>query len=224
VNHSPPLPHVARIVKPTGDATAVTDFDDELRRIAPDSYLDVIQTACDEPMGRFFEGPAKGEKWVPWHTVLGDHERYIYEHIYSLPGTLRSLSPPMLRCHAVRALIFSPLVNALPGYTDREKFVLMFMFRGSSYIPLFEALFMPILKALGSEGVPSCLAKSLIWGTEKDPRAAYSRGSVLHQAFQSYREADDEAPSLPLSLKPNPNPNPNPNGWMGAGGLTDFFD
>jgi len=143
-----------RIVAPRGDKDVLADFDAELGRLGP--LHDVL--GCETQMELFFEGPAKGEKWVPWHTVLCDHERYIYEDIYTLEG-----------------------------YADAEKFVLMFVFRGSSYIPLFNAIFMPILKAKGPDGGPTPLAKSLIWGVDGNRMSAYERGGYLHEAFMSYR-------------------------------------
>eukprot|EP01047_Picozoa_sp_COSAG01_P019717 COSAG01_NODE_1105_length_11671_cov_3.526789_1_plen_467_part_00 len=67
-------------------------------------------------MSQFFAKAARGDKWVPWHTVLGAHERYLQKRVYSH----RNLS-------------------------ESDRFVLMFAFSGSREMPLFDSLFQPLL-------------------------------------------------------------------------------
>lgn len=66
-------------------------------------------------MAMFFGCKAKGDKWVPWHTALGQHETYIFKEIYTLSHL-----------------------------TDREHYILHFCFRASSWEPLFNELILPL--------------------------------------------------------------------------------
>lgn len=108
------------------DESARADFDVELRRLDPGAALRVAALA--PRMRDFFAHKARGDKWVPWHTVLCDHERYIFQRIYS---------------HA--------------HLTDRAKYVWGYVFSGSRHIPLFEAVFQPYLNGAAT-GDPGAVA------------------------------------------------------------------
>ena len=59
------------------------EFDAQLRVIDPEHQGKDVQE-MSELMKLFFIKSAKGDKWVPMHAVLGDHELYIMERINSL--------------------------------------------------------------------------------------------------------------------------------------------
>jgi hypothetical protein len=70
------------------DARACTErFDRVLRETSPDDYRKVKSEAVQNAMGKFFQTSAKGDRWVPWHTVLCDHEKYLHEKLYPLLRT-----------------------------------------------------------------------------------------------------------------------------------------
>ena len=73
-------------------------------------------------MDMFFEYKAKGDKWIPWHTALGQHEQFIFREIYSLEHL-----------------------------NDRERYMLHFCFRASSWEPLFTEVILPWFKTPGAD-------------------------------------------------------------------------
>ena len=56
-------------------------FDLALQEASPQDYEKVKSGEIGEAMKKFFETSAKGDRWVPWHTVLCDHEKYLQENI-----------------------------------------------------------------------------------------------------------------------------------------------
>ena len=78
--------------------------------------------SCENFMAAFLLGKcAKGDKWLPWHCVLGDHERYVLDVVAKL------------------------------GLTRRDRYILMFLFSGSRDLALFDALLRPLFEADASE-------------------------------------------------------------------------
>jgi hypothetical protein len=103
-------------------------FDMEMARLDPERGSDDV-VAQDYLMAEFFAKAARGDKWVPWHTVLGTHESYLHERVYSH----RNLS-------------------------EADRFVLMFAFSGSRELPLFDSLFQPLLQRANA-GEPPAVAE-----------------------------------------------------------------
>jgi hypothetical protein len=133
------------------------EFDAELARIDPEhGGRDVI--ALEYAMEQFFAFKARDDKWVPWHTVLGMHERYIQEKLHA----------------------------GLPHLTVEEKYLLHFVFRSTSWIPLFDAIVLPLFCAPGADVLDSEAHrtwKALLW----NPVEAYRRGGALQLSFDRYR-------------------------------------
>ena len=64
-------------------------FDRALREASPQDYKKVTSEKIGKAMNKFFQTSARGDRWVPWHTVLCDHEKYLQEKIYPLLSTRR---------------------------------------------------------------------------------------------------------------------------------------
>ena len=58
-------------------------FDAELRRL--NFEVDDI-TRCGRMMDVFFDGPAKGDRWVPWHCAVCEQELFLMEEIRTREG------------------------------------------------------------------------------------------------------------------------------------------
>jgi len=67
----------------------------------------------------FSRNLGKNEKWVPWHTVLGVHEKFVVDEIHQAK---------------------------VPWWTDHHRFVAMFLFRCHCKCDLFLEVQMPYLK------------------------------------------------------------------------------
>jgi hypothetical protein len=92
-------------------------FDTELAKVSIDHPGLEDCKGQSEAMARFLCTKAKGDKWVPFHAVLCDHERYIFENIYTFANL-----------------------------TERQRLCLAFAFRASSWTALFDHLYIPILR------------------------------------------------------------------------------
>lgn len=56
------------------------EFDAEALSIDPENGAADL-ASCSALMDAFFRGPARGDRWVPWHTVTCDQERYLMEKV-----------------------------------------------------------------------------------------------------------------------------------------------
>jgi hypothetical protein len=83
-----------------------------VRSVARNDFEDI--SCCEVLMDRFFAGPALGDKWVPFSTACGDHERYI-----------------------------AKLYN-MSHLTDKEKYLLHCAFRAGSFPPFFDEVMLPL--------------------------------------------------------------------------------
>lgn len=99
-----------RIVDADGDFAA---FDEEMRRVDPTQSADDV-ASCASLMAKFFDGPAAGDRWVPWHTVTCEMELFLMTQL-----------------------------RAASDLDDREKFVLATAFSGSRWCPFFRAVVWP---------------------------------------------------------------------------------
>ena len=108
-------------------------------------------------MKRFFDTKAKGDKWVPWHTCLGTHEKYTFQSIYSLAHL-----------------------------DDKEKYLLLFAFRATSWIPVFKSIILPYFTAQGADR-----ANSAAWKEWKrmlhQPKQVFCAGSTVHKKFKRFK-------------------------------------
>ena len=76
-------------------------------------------------MAKFFDGPASGDRWVPWHTVTCEMELFL----------MTKLRPA-------------------PDLNEKEKFVLATAFSGSRWCPLFQSVVYPYFsRALDTDQV-----------------------------------------------------------------------
>lgn len=103
--------------------SAYEEFDHELQRFSESHGELSVEwrdlASCEPFMKEFLLGKcARGEKWMPWHSALGTHERYILEVVNQLP------------------LLAS----------EREKYALAYAFSGSRQIELFETLIRPMFE------------------------------------------------------------------------------
>ena len=89
-------------------STGFAEFDREVAEGGGDAS-DLV--AMTEDMDNWFASTAKGDRWVPFHTILCDQERFIMEHMYS---------------------------KSASTYTPREVVVLATAFSGSRWCPVFE--------------------------------------------------------------------------------------
>jgi len=94
------------------------EFDEEAarhnRRVRDETSVDDCDVkAMGELMDTFFSRHARGDRWIPFFPVLGEHELYIMTHIWSLNG-----------------------LNA------KKKYALSCAFSGSRWAPLFEEAIM----------------------------------------------------------------------------------
>ena len=81
------------------DAKVSTErFDRALREASPQDYKKVTSEKIGKAMNKFFQTSARGDRWVPWHTVLCDHEKYLQENIYPLLSTRREQYAWMYVC------------------------------------------------------------------------------------------------------------------------------
>jgi hypothetical protein len=99
-----------KVISETG---SFEEFDSKLASIDP-TFGGKDVANMTELMELFFSKGAKGDRWVPFHAVLGEHERYIMTRI-------RSLS----------------------YLTEGERYALACAFSGSRWPPLFDAVVMP---------------------------------------------------------------------------------
>ena len=110
--------------------------------------------SCAPLMEVFLTGQcARGDKWMPWHCALGAHERYLLDVVYRLPRAA----------------------------TDRDRYVLGYVFSGSREIELFETLLRPLFEAHASEA-DAALGQALL----NDPLAAMARGGELARRYLAY--------------------------------------
>ena len=58
-------------------------FDAEMRRIDTQSPDDVA--SCAPLMAKFLDGPAAGDRWVPWHTVTCEMELFLMTKLRPAP-------------------------------------------------------------------------------------------------------------------------------------------
>lgn len=103
--------------------SAYDEFDQELQRFSESTGDLSVEwrdlASCEPFMKEFLLGKcARGDKWMPWHSALGTHERYILEVVNQLP------------------LLAS----------EREKYSLAYAFSGSRQIELFETLIRPMFE------------------------------------------------------------------------------
>mmetsp|Transcript_1078 Transcript_1078/g.1556 ORF Transcript_1078/g.1556 Transcript_1078/m.1556 type:complete len:739 (-) Transcript_1078:168-2384(-) len=110
---------------------AYNEFDCELGRydesvsiMTENSIPGQDVASCQVLMKQFLLGKsATGDKWMPWHAALGEHERYLLQVVYQLP---------LLESH-------------------RERYVMSYAFSGSRDIELFETLFKPLFSVTASD-------------------------------------------------------------------------
>ena len=86
-------------------------FDDEMRRV---DTMSADVASCAPLMAKFLDGPAAGDRWVPWHTVTCEMELFL----------MTKLRPA-------------------PDLNEKEKFVLATAFSGSRWCPLFQSVVYP---------------------------------------------------------------------------------
>lgn len=146
---------------------------------------------CDGVMGKFFSGPAYGDKWVPWNTACGEHERYIASTIYSIAHL-----------------------------SDEEKHLLHFAFRASSFPPFFDHVVMPLFLQESNDQVGveestheyehSSSTNEYSKEVEKErvdmralglemlrnPHGVLTRGSFMHLRFIEYRGKEKDTRKL----------------------------
>ena len=134
-------------------------FDAEIARAdAEFGGRDVAALEAGRLFAEFFEGPARGEKWVPPHTALGEQELFI----------MRRLAGP----------------SAAPGLSAREKLMLATGFSASRSCALFEAVVAPLFeRPAGAAADGGGDGAALLWSSE----AFCARGGPLHDALLSYK-------------------------------------
>lgn len=162
------------------------EFDDECQRI--DSAKGSSDVAALQPlMDTFFSRHAKGDKWVPFHAVLGHHETYIIQRIWSL--------------------------KYLSG---GERYALSCAFSGSRFPALFDETVMdpcfpPQLKDDGGEETttaeqqqqqqqPTAEGRLIL----DNPSVAFARGGSVHKRFLAYRKRGGKLHTTAFSPRPVP--------------------
>ena len=133
--------------------------------------------SCGDLMNAFLRGPALGDRWVPWHTVTCEQERFLMTELRSAPDL-----------------------------DDREKFVLATAFSASRWCPLWRDVILPYFsRARDAAGLyaddgerrgPRCLRPREAFRADGPVRAAAAafrdRGNKLHtRAFNSYPQRGD---------------------------------
>mmetsp|Transcript_16116 Transcript_16116/g.24197 ORF Transcript_16116/g.24197 Transcript_16116/m.24197 type:complete len:464 (-) Transcript_16116:250-1641(-) len=56
-------------------------FDDEIKRRCPPNEQSQDLESCQELMHLFFKGPARGERWVPWHCATCEQELFLFQEV-----------------------------------------------------------------------------------------------------------------------------------------------
>ena len=131
-------------------------FDNEMRRIDTQSPDDVA--SCSQLMAKFLDGPAAGDRWVPWHTVTCEMELFLMTKL-----------------------------RTAPDLNEKEKFVLATAFSGSRWCPLFQSVVYPYFsRALDTsniyEGAERRGARIL------DPDTAFVEGGELYEKVVAWRD------------------------------------
>lgn len=110
-------------------------------------------------MDKFFEFQARGDKWVPYHTVrrcLGPEEMPGHAH----PSTAHfPLRQAMCEHELLIADDIYKNLGDVPGLMEREKWLTAFLFRGTSCSPLFRTIFVPLFTA-PEASVPGIVSKT----------------------------------------------------------------
>jgi hypothetical protein len=130
-------------------------------------------------MNEFFSRHARGDRWVPFFPVLGEHELYLMRRIW-----------------------------ALRGLDTKQKYALSCGFSGSRWPPLFEEAILCSFSANDRNAVAkedeshelSTEARLLF----KDPHAAFRRGGAIHKRFLAYRERGGKLHTTCFSPRPVP--------------------
>jgi len=160
-----------------------SEFDDACQRIDPVKGSSDV-AALQPLMDTFFSRHAKGDKWVPFHAVLGDHETYIIQRIWSL----KYLS-------------------------EGERYALSCAFSGSRFPALFDEAVMdpcfpPQLKDGESETTtaeqqqqqPTAEGRLIL----DNPSGAFARGGSVHMRFLAYRKRGGKLHTTAFSPRPVP--------------------
>jgi hypothetical protein len=109
-------------------------------------------------MAKFLDGPASGDRWVPWHTVTCEMELFLMTKL-----------------------------RTAPDLNEKEKFVLATAFSGSRWCPLFQSVVYPYFsRALDTdqvyEGEERRGARIL------DPDTAFVEGGELYANVVKWRD------------------------------------
>lgn len=132
-------------------------WDAELRQLDTAGHgADVFAEAA--AMEKFRAHRAKGDKWVPFHTAAGVHERYIAERLYTMSFL-----------------------------TEQEKYMLHFVFRGSSCPPLFDELYLPLFTHPDA-GVEGSEAQGRWKQLFYQPDVFFARDGFMHRQMLAYRQ------------------------------------
>ena len=100
-------------------------FDEEMRRVDTQSPDDVA--SCQQLMAKFLDGPAAGDRWVPWHTVTCEMELFLMTKLRTAPDWTRRknscLPRPFLEVGGARSFRVSctPTFLVLWTLTTRMK-------------------------------------------------------------------------------------------------------
>ena len=131
-------------------------FDEEMRRIDTQSPDDVA--SCQQLMAKFLDGPASGDRWVPWHTVTCEMELFLMTSL-----------------------------RTAPDLDDKEKFVLATAFSGSRWCPLFRSAVYPYFsRALDTENAYE--GEERRGSRILDPDAAFVEGGDLYEKVVQWRD------------------------------------
>ena len=130
-------------------------FDDEMRRI--DGSCDDV-ASCQQLMAKFLDGPAAGDRWVPWHTVTCEMELFLMTSL-----------------------------RTAPDLDDKEKFVLATAFSGSRWCPLFRSVVYPYFsRALDTDNTYE--GEERRGSRILDPDAAFAEGGELYEKVVAWRD------------------------------------
>merc|ERR1719163_1753871 len=92
----------------------------------------------------FITSNLSNERWVPYHTVLGVHEFFVVKEVHTRTN-----------------------------WSEKERFIAMFLFRAHCKANLFLDAELPIMN------------QKTFW---KDPREAFRAGGVMEKAILKYRK------------------------------------
>ena len=126
-------------------------------------------------MEQFFARHAKGDKWVPFHAVLGAHERYIMERIWSLPHL-----------------------------NTKQKYALSCGFSGSRWPPLYDHAILCFFSSPSTSVSSSATLSDEALLLFENPVAAFRRGGDIHKRFLEYRASGGKLHTTCFSPRPVP--------------------